>query len=189
MKKLLVLLLITNFGFAPINAQNITIGAKAGLNLSTLQPDLPDPATKTSIHFGGVAEIQLMEMFSLQPELLYSSQGVKDESDDDEVVRLSYLTLPILGKYYIVDGVSIEAGPQIGFLLSAEVEDNGETTDLKEDTKSVDIGLAIGLGYKMDTGLNFALRYYLGSDINDIGEDPEEFKNRVFQISIGYFFK
>jgi len=189
MKKLLALLVLTSLGLAPTWAQEITFGVKGGVNLSTLQPDLPDPATRTSLHLGGMAEIAITELFSIQPELLYSSQGVKDESDDDETVRIDYLTLPILGKYYIVDALSIEAGPQIGFLLSAEFEDDGETTDIKNNTKSVDVGFAIGAGYKLEQGVNFAIRYYLGSDINDIGEDPDKFKNRVFQISVGYFFK
>ncbi|MDH3708933.1 MAG: PorT family protein [Cyclobacteriaceae bacterium] len=188
MKKRFALFLITSLAFAPVKAQDIKFGAKAGVNLATLQPDLPDPANKTGFHLGGMAEIPLMDMLSLQPELLYSAQGVKDESDDDEVVRLNYLTVPVLAKYYVIDGLSIEAGPQFGFLLTAEFEDNGETDDIKDNTKSVDVGLAIGAGYKLENGLNFCLRYYLGSDINDIGEDPEKFKNRVFQISVGYFF-
>ncbi len=188
MKKLITTLLIIGLGLAPLYAQDILIGAKAGLNLATLQPDLPDPATRTSIHLGGMAELPINEVFSIQPELLYSSQGVKDDSDDDEVVRLNYISLPILAKYYVAEAVSIEAGPQLGFLLSAEVEDNGETVDIKDNTKSVDFGLAIGAAYKHESGLNFGLRYFMGSDINDISEDPEKFKNRVFQISIGYFF-
>lgn len=188
MKKLIVFAAIVIISLTTIGAQDITIGAKAGLNLATLQPELTD--TRTSFHLGGMAEIPLTDVFSIQPELLYSAQGAKDQNDTDnnEIFKVDYLTLPVLAKYYVVDGLSIEAGPQFGFLLSAEVEDNGETSDLKDDTKGIDIGLAVGLGYKLENGLNFDLRYYLGSDINDIGEDPEEFKNRVFQISIGYFF-
>ncbi len=186
MKKLNVLLFVTILSVAPICAQDIQFGVKAGPNFSTLQPDLNDPATKTSVHFGGMAEIPITEMFAVQPELLYSGHGVKDESDDDEVIRLNYITIPVLAKYYLVDGLSIHAGPQIGFLLSAEIEDNGETEDIKDGTKDVDAGFAFGAGYKMDSGLNFGLRYYLGSDVNDSGDTVV--KNRVFQISVGYFF-
>ncbi len=170
------------------SAQDIKFGVKAGLNLSTLQPELTE--SRTSFHLGAVAEIQLSDVFSIQPELLYSAQGAKDQDDSDnnEIFRVDYLTLPVLAKYYLIDGLSVEGGPQVGFLLSSEGEDNGETADLKDVTKGLDIGLAFGLGYKMDNGLNFGLRYFLGSDVNDIDEDSEEFKNRVFQLSIGYFF-
>lgn len=189
MKKLMVVVVMVTMAYMPGIAQDIAFGAKAGLNLATLQPELTD--SRTSFHLGGMAEIMVTDVFSVQPELMYSAQGAKDQNDSDnnETYKVDYISLPVLAKYYVVEGLSIEGGPQLGFLLSAEVEDNGETSDLKDDTKGLDFGLAFGLGYKMDNGLNFGLRYYLGSDVNDIGDDPEEFKNRVFQISVGYFFK
>lgn len=170
-------------------AQEVKFGAKAGLNLATLPPELTE--SRTTFHLGGMAEIELTDVFSIQPELLYSAQGSKDQDDSDnnETFRVDYLSLPVLAKYYLINGLSVEAGPQLGFLLSAEVEDNGQTADLKDVTKGLDLGLAFGVSYKMDNGLNFGLRYFLGSDVNDIEEDTEEFKNRVFQVSIGYFFK
>lgn len=169
------------------HAQGVHIGAKAGLNFATI-PDLNDPTTRTSFHLGALAEFSISEAFSIQPELLYSSQGAKDASDDDEQIKLNYLTLPIMAKYYVWEGLSLEAGPQIGLLLSAEREDDGETEDLKDISKSTDIGLALGVGYKLPGGLHFGARYYFGSDINDIEEDSGKVKNSVFQLSVGYFF-
>ncbi len=189
MMKKFALLVITMFlPFVLVQGQDIRFGAKAGLNLATIQPDLTDAATRTTFHLGGVAEISVLDKLSIQPELLYSAQGATDESDDDEVVKLDYITLPILAKYYVTEDLSLEAGPQLGFLLNAEVEDDGDTIDLKDNTKSTDIGFALGLGYKMENGINFGARYFLGSDINDIEEDNDKISNRVFQFSIGYFF-
>ena len=188
MKKLVLSVFVFAVPFATTLGQDIQFGAKAGLNLATIQPDLTDAASRTSFHLGGVAEVSILEKFSIQPELLYSAQGAKDESDDDEVVKLDYITLPILAKYYVMDNLSLEAGPQIGFLLNAEVEDDGGTIDLKDNTKSTDIGFAFGAGYKLESGLNFGIRYFLGSDVNDIEEDSDKISNRVFQLSIGYFF-
>lgn len=73
-------------------------------------------------------------------------------------------------------------------MLKAEVEDDGETIDINDDTKSTDLGIALGVGYKMDSGLNFGARYTLGSNVNDIDEDPDKFTNRVFQLFVGYIF-
>ena len=188
MKKCIVSAVLAALSLMLGHAQDVSFGARAGLNLSTLQPELTD--SRTSFHLGGVAEISLMDSFSIQPELLYSAHGAKDQNDidDNETFKVDYLTLPVLAKYYIIDGLSLEAGPQLGFLLSSKQEDNGETDDLKDVTKSTDFGLALGVGYKMENGLHFGLRYYLGSDVNDIDTDSEEFKNRVFQVSVGYFF-
>ena len=48
----------------------------------------------------------------------------------------------------------------------------------------------LGLGYKMESGLNFGARYNLGlSDANDSGiDDGAEYKNSVIQAYVGFFF-
>ncbi len=62
--------------------------------------------------------------------------------------------------------------------------------DIKEFLKSTDFGLNLGVGYKMESGLNFGARYNLGlSDVNDSDMDGgAEYKNSVIQVSVGYFF-
>ena len=87
MKKLVLFVFALVLPFTTALGQDIQFGAKAGLNLATIQPDLTDAATRTTFHLGGVAEISILEQFSIQPELLYSAQGATDESDDDEVVN------------------------------------------------------------------------------------------------------
>jgi len=188
MKKTILLLAVMAISFTTAMAQDMKFGAKAGLNLAKLTPELTD--FRTSFHLGGMAEFAIAEDFAIQPELLYSGYGAKDQNDSDnnEIFKIDYLTVPVLAKYYVIDNLSIEAGPQLGFLLSAKQEDNGETDDLKDITKSTDFGFAVGAGYKFDNGLNLGLRYYMGSDVNDIDEDTDEYKNRVLQFSLGYFF-
>jgi hypothetical protein len=188
MKKLSLIFTILTITFTTGHTQEYHLGARAGLNFATIQPDLTDPAIRTSIHFGGLIEIPLMDSFSIQPELLFSSQGVKDQSDSDEKITLDYLTIPLLAKYYIWNTLSLEAGPQIGFLLSARREDDGETDDLKDISKAMDIGIAFGLGYKLPGGIILGARYYFGSNINAIEDNEDRIKNRVFQLSAGYFF-
>ena len=58
-----------------------------------------------------MAEIPIANRFSFQPELLYSGQGSS--------VNLNYLNIPLMAKYNLTKEFSLEAGPQIGFLLSA----------------------------------------------------------------------
>jgi hypothetical protein len=85
----------------------------------------------TAIYFGVYAEIPVSEAFSIQPELLYSRQGgTQDGSlvfqegnvNYESTFNLSYLTVPIMAKFYVAKGLSLEAGPQIGFLLKSEVD-------------------------------------------------------------------
>lgn len=189
-----------------ISAQNVTFGAKAGLNFASMTGDDADGLDgRTSFHLGVTAEIEMSDTFSIQPELLYSGQGFTDSGelelydefgdflgavDADITAKVNYLNLPIMLKYYVSDGLSLEAGPQIGFLLGAKVkveaEGESETEDV-DDLKSTDFAFNLGAAYKLDSGLNFGLRYSMGlTDVPD--GDSDGFKHSVLQLSVGYNF-
>jgi hypothetical protein len=220
MKNLLVLAFFL-IGYAFANAQEsdrpLQFGVKAGINFADITGDDVDSFSgRTSIHFGVYAEIPICESFSFQPELLYSAQGSEFEDtfteSDGEImyvyvakgkVKADYLNVPLMAKYYVTKGFSIEAGPQVGFLLSAKEEYDftytegsiTETTsgeeDIKDSLKGIDFGLNFGLGYKLDNGLNFGARYNLG--LLDINDDPDylgnsSYKNSVIQVSVGFMF-
>lgn len=188
MKKTILLTLISALCVASISAQEFHVGAKAGINLTTIAGGFESDKAKTSFHFGGMVEIPLMDVLSVQPELLYSSQGGKSKFDNGDMIRLNYLTLPIMAKYYLWKTLSIEAGPQLGILLSAEREEQGQVEDFKDITKATDLGMNLGLGFKLENGMNFGTRYYFGSNINSDQGSTTKIRNSVFQVSIGYFF-
>lgn len=182
MKKL-VLTAFAVCAFLSANAQDVKFGIKGGLNFSEINwVNSKNKFHTSDFNAGLMAEIPLSEKFSIQPELLYSRQGGSS-------INLSYLNLPVIGKYYVTEGLSIETGPQIGYLLSAKTGDR----NIKSSFKKFDLGANFGIGYKLDNGLNFGLRYNLGlTKINNKSTASEfsnmDNRNQVFQISIGYFF-
>lgn len=178
MKKLVLVTVIAILGFANVNAQEIKFGAKAGLNFAFITGDNTGNFNPTTdFNFGLLAEVTISEKFSFQPELIYSRQGCN--------VALNYLNVPLMGKYYLTKGLSLEAGPQIGFLLSAKKN----KIDVKNSFNTIDLGVGLGVGYEFESGLNLGVRYNLGlSDINNIDGFSDKNKNGVFQLSIGYFF-
>lgn len=199
MKKVLFLAIaLVTFSFA--NAQEVSYGLKAGLNYSNWSfstEDMGDFDSRLSFHVGGVVELGLSDKFSVQPEILYSSVGAQIDSseltarvasDDKIVFALDYLSIPVMAKYYVAEGFSLEAGPQIGILLSANYKFDGESEDIKEGYKSTDFSAGIGAGYKMENGLFINARYVLG--LSNIWEDSgdEWEKNNAFQFSLGYKF-
>ena len=193
MKKVLLTIAMVALGFTA-NAQEITFGVKAGLNIANLSGDTPEGSSgRTSFHVGGAVEIEVSDKFSIQPELVYSAQGMKFEQEGvDLTMKLDYLNVPLMAKYYVAEGFSLEIGPQIGFNLSAKAkgEQGGvsATTDL-EEISSIDFGANFGFGYKLDSGLNFGARYNLGlSNVIDSDNTNESSKNGVFQVSVGYNF-
>lgn len=190
---------VAAFGFT--NAQEVKFGVKAGLNIANLGGDFEENSSLIGFQIGGLAEIKLSDSFAIQPELLFSAQGTKFEESDEfgsyeEKIKLSYLNIPIMAKYYVAPKFSIEAGPQIGFLLSAKSEGEetfeGETEtfdeDIKEDVKSLDFGVNFGLGFDFSENLSAGVRYNIG--LSNVFDDSDDFKvnNSVFSLALGYKF-
>lgn len=187
-------------------SKEIRFGVKTGLNLANIT-NTDEGKVRASFHIGGVAEFAVNESFSIQPELIYSRQGSKAtmniyESETivnvDAVMKLDYINIPVMAKYYIKDGFSIQAGPQVGFVVKAEAE--AETSvmgmtvkaseSMKSEVSSVDFGVNFGLGYELPVGVFFDARYNLGiTKVNSESFDSmKNIKNSVFQLSVGYKF-
>ena len=211
MKKLLLFAVVAVFGITQTNAQEMSFGVKAGVNLANVGGDVDeDTDMKLGMHIGGFAEFMLSEKFAIQPELLFSMKGYKSEYSEAEMgvsvnyenkVNLNYIDIPIMAKYYIVEGFDVHAGPQIGFLMSAKGKSKASATvmgqhyseeteeDLKDFMNTIDFGLGFGVGYKLDMGVFFNARYNLGlSNIFDVDTDDFSVQNNVIQISAGYAF-
>ncbi len=198
MKKLLFISMIGLFALLT-SCASVRYGIKAGPTFATITGDDTDNLdAKVGVFFGGLAEIEVVDMFSIQPELLFSSQGTKYSDSDgfDGKFKLNYLNLPVMAKVYVSDGFFLEAGPQLGYLLTAkdEYESPGLSgeDDLKDEglIKDIDVGGNVGLGYQLDSGLNFGARYNFGlTNINDFGDSVDfSQKNSVISLLVGFRF-
>lgn len=185
MKKNILIACIALFGLSKINAQsNIRVGAKAGLNISTLEGDTSlSFDAKPGFHFGGVVEIPFTDAIMIQPEALLSLQGSGGFFEDN--LNFWYLNIPVMGKYNIWDALYIEAGPQVSLLLSDNLGNNLFGTGVNYDaTNAVDFGFGVGAGYRLDDNFYFQIRFNAGL-INAV-EDLSS-KNRTLQVSAVYF--
>lgn len=192
MKKLLLITAVVILSFTTAQSQELRLGAKLGLNVASLGGDsygVGSLGSRTSFHIGGLAEIPLMGKFSLQPEILYSSEGSNwafMSSDSD--IKLDYIRVPVLAKFHIIEGLSAEAGPVFGVLVKAEESESGD--DIKDNFKSFDAQFGIGASYRLNMGVFFSIRYNKG--LLNVNEEDEinSYKNQsnVFQVSAGYSF-
>jgi len=183
MKKLFFAAVIVAFSIAGTKAQ--TFGAKAGLNLANVTGDVSDNSMLTAFHVGVVADFEISDEFSFQPELVYSMQGTKiSVLGTDFNVNFNYLNLPLLAKYEVAEGISVLAGPQIGFLMTAE----NDGTDIKDNYKGVDFGFDLGAAYELESGMFFDLRYNIGLSNMVDDNSNESLKNAVISFSLGYKF-
>ena len=191
MKKIIIIIMIISC--SNINGQKskkeegIIFGLKGGLNISNFIGDIKDNTIRTSVHLGVFSEIMINDGFSIQPEILYSGQGYSGSNDPGfSRSKYDYINIPILAKIYVAERISVEAGPQIGFLVSAKERTDNDNITL-EDRKIVDFGLNIGFAYDLKNGVFFQTRYNLGlSNINS-GADANAVKytNSVIQLSVG----
>ncbi|RYF97693.1 MAG: PorT family protein [Chitinophagaceae bacterium] len=106
-------------------SQGFQLGVKAGANVSNYTGG--DLKNKAIVGFVGGATFGFLlgDHFSIQPEVLFSSQGarIEDVGNNDEKYTVSYINLPVLAKIRFTGGLYLEAGPQVGFKVSEDVPD------------------------------------------------------------------
>lgn len=206
MKKIILTTLIAVLTIGSVSAQ-ASFGIKGGVNFASIMGDTPNGVKyRTAYNFGIVAEIETSSSTSVQPEILYSSQGFKfdggrvnGEMRDADDFKLDYLNIPIVFKYYINDEFSFETGPQVGFLLSSKAENNTvDSGRLRDNLTNASFDFLIGFGYKFDNGFNVNARY-IGGLTNVwkgyVKNPPPGYwyydygkRNSVFQLTLGYYF-
>jgi hypothetical protein len=189
MKKNILIPITLVFFSLTIKAQAY-YGFKVGANFANFTGDVENNTIKPSFHVGGVVEILINDLFSVQPELIFSMQGYQDKDDSNIKFNYYYVNAPIMLKYFINDTFTADAGPQVGYLTYAKSgTGNEELTDLIDSTNEIDFGFNLGGSYEMDNGMNVSVRYYLGlANVFDDDQSSDSAKNSVFQISLGYKF-
>jgi hypothetical protein len=183
-------------------------GFKGGVNISNVTGGNTAFDSRTSMNIGGYGLYKILPKLGIQAELLYSEQGFSNDYPSDipevnevnEVLRMQYLNLPVLGSYNLIENLWIEGGVQVGYLVKAELEQeqislddlnsvNSNTTTIAQtDTyERVDLSAAGGLRYKLNR--NFMLQARYNKSLSDINKNlsGEQF-NEVWSFSVGFVF-
>ena len=201
MKKLFLIASFMVLGGAAAQAQDaFHFGAKGGVNFANIAgDDAADQESRTSFYAGLVAELPISEMFSIQPEVIYSAQGSTiaaiDEDntfdvDDNVEYQLDYVSVPVLAKIYLVDGLSVQAGPTFNFKVNEEIDyqptqDGGDIDNPYPGAQDFEFGGAAGLEYKFNNGFFIQGRYTYG--FSETFEDLD-IHNSVWQAGVGFMF-
>lgn len=173
MKKLLVAVIALFMG-TTVFSQSLDLGIKLGANFANIS-DVSDLSSKTGFQAGAFAAVKFQKV-AVQADLLYSQQGAKFKFGKFD---LDYVNVPIVVKYYLIQGLNVQAGPQFGFLVNDDVS-AGEAKDM-------DISGVAGLGYDLPFGIRVDARYNFGlTDVSKVA--GAEGKNSVFSIALGYSF-
>jgi hypothetical protein len=184
MKKIILVAFVIFLG-SNLKAQ-ISAGLKLGTNFSSVQTSgggvSISTSNRTAFNFGGYARIDLPSSLKLQPEFLYQGMG---GTIDGTTFKNDYLTVPILLQYAVTKNFLLEAGPQIGLLVSSKVE--GE--NIKDAFKSSDVQMLVGASVGLTGKIGVGVRY--GMSLSNISTESysdvkADVKNKAFSIMVSY---
>jgi Outer membrane protein beta-barrel domain len=187
MKKTLSFIALFFISNVALSQNKINFGVKAGVNLTGFHTDNGTTSSFTSLHFGGVAKMDLNKTFGLHAELNYNVKGgsyILSQTSNAVNVKLNYINVPILLRTHITRKFNFEIGPELGFLVSQKATINRETIDLG-DVPAFDLNLNAGLSYEFEKGIFIQGRY--GYGLTELFE-RREYKNSCISLSLGYFF-
>ena len=174
-----------------MNAQGNSSGIKFGVNLLSQKWEVgslgDNTIIGTSFHVGFYGKYGIGGTAYIQPEILYKSLKA---TEDDNDITLNYLSVPLMFVYEFQPHVNIQAGPQIGILVTSDPD------ELKDEDaiKGMDFSFNVGVGADFKRA-SVTARYCIGltniagEELQDeiqnlLGEDLS-IKNNYFQISLG----
>ena len=162
MKKLLITLFCALFALSALHAQgDVKFGVTGGLITSRINNKVAPLginlvnttlASGTGFYVGGITSVGIGESFGVQAELVYAKAG-----------DLEYVQLPIMVKYYVIEGLYAQVGPQFSISTNANkvgnlIEDLFNSQDvIGVNTLGVDLGF--GAGYDILKNLSVQARY------------------------------
>jgi len=169
MKKHILTLGLAIIALGQANAQRMGIGPEAGINLSTMTAKYNNVENSgeylPGLKIGGVFEIGLSNIISLQPGLLFQMKGYRNDftrmvvinnltyqETEEAKVRANYLEIPLNLQFNFDAGPGnffVGVGPYAAFAIGGEVEStttrmlavgNDGTTTTTERSRSLEIG-------------------------------------------------
>jgi hypothetical protein len=179
MKTKILILVFTGLSFAFLLNAQLSPGIKGGVNFANLIGY--NGEARVGIHAGLFLHHKINSRWCLQPEILYSSEGQRYFNDEERVLSLDYVQIPLMVQYYLTRQFYLEAGPQLGLLASAKdyPVDNGIKLNVKDEFTSTQVGINVGIGVQANHTLGFYGRYNIG--LTDISR----YDNIIDQSRVG----
>jgi len=111
MKNSIIIFLFVLFSSLAMAQTKTSFGLRLGVNYSNISN------TDLDARVGGNGafffEARLSDIYALQPELMFSSQGAKASNASNQDLRIDYLSIGLANKFFIIPNVGLHllAGP------------------------------------------------------------------------------
>lgn len=171
-----------------------SVQPKGGLIISSL---MDWNRVKAGYCFGAELEYRLTDGFSLALSALYSDQGGNDNSNGvKSTLDLDYLNVPLMANCYVVGGLALRVGVQVGVRLRSSFRmdgvkmnmdefmalyyrETGVATSFRRAVFSVPVGISYEFHhFVLDMRYHFGVTSYINLDT--------PLRNNVFQLTLGY---
>ena len=207
MKKILMiaaLMVATVSAKAQFEPGTFSLQPKVGFELTSISGD--GSKFKPGFTAGLEGQYQINNWFGLSAGVHYAMGGCKIK-DVDSKFNMNYVNIPVMAKFYVTKGLSLNAGLQLGFMTSAKLTDvqliggPKQDVDIKELCNKTDFSIPLSIAYEFENGLSFEARYNAGvtnvfkDDVVNAALDVvggtkrwDDNKNEMFIITVGYKF-
>jgi hypothetical protein len=210
MKKLIFYasLFVLTLLFFNASAQNVALGLEGGISIPNLTaggagstPLSTGYSSRFGPDFGIDAEYKVSNLFSIQPELEYSSQGGKKDglqalpdpnpqgppylyANYNSTAKFNYLMVPVLAKFgwdfnHSPLRVFVDAGPFLAYRLSATQVTSGSSLVYADEAETEPTS---------QTPQNFNASTNISSDIHHVNYGIEGNVGLIYKLKASYFF-
>ena len=198
MKKIMMIaamMVATLTASAQFEPGTFTLQPKVGVGFSEIVDD--NAKFKFGIGAGFEGQYQINNWFGVAAGVMYQQKGSGIDNFDDVKINLEYIDVPIMAKFYVTKGLSLNVGLQPSFMTKAKIDNDGTDVDVKDNCEKFEFSVPMSIAYELPQGLTFEARYVYG--LTDVGKNYFEKgsstydhaikdKNCMFQITVGYKF-
>ncbi|MFS4493989.1 outer membrane beta-barrel protein [Maribacter sp. 2308TA10-17] len=190
MKKVLFTIILSGLFLTGLQAQgDLKFGATGGLIYSSIGVKANIAGVNLlnlnavdgfGFYVGAIGDFAISEKFHVQPELTYASAG-----------DLGYVQIPIMAKYYVIDKLNVQVGPQFSISTTAsKIKDILDLVDAGDAVNSLGVDIGFGAGYDITDNLSAQARFSgeLTNRYSGPGSGIGKLRATNFVVGVAYFF-
>jgi hypothetical protein len=145
----------------------------------------------TKATFGAQADLYFNDRWSLRSGLMYQVMGTQVFNNEETI---TYVTLPVNANWHFGSTRKwhLNFGPSFSFMTQAETTIDGQTVDISRQVEPFQIGLSLGIGYKLEINEKFGLSISYNENVgftNVPRSNNVSFRNSHSAIWLGAVFK
>jgi hypothetical protein len=187
----------------------LTLGFLLGLSLGRISGLASPPwGYRTALMGGGFLNIPFGRVFSLEPQLYFAQKGAQysedvGTGDFQTSINISVIELPVLFRITIPLGPDaitrprFFGGPFVSYLTRAVLKQiytdfygSEASVDTFAGMKKIETGFIAGAGVEFDVkGGLFSIDARYSQSFGSVTSTPEDKKNKVISIVLGFTFK